>query len=57
VTAHLVASSSGPARKYYRPTSAGYQALRDGTAAWRLHTGIVDAVLDRRLPRTPAAAQ
>lgn len=32
--AHLVASPSGPARKYYRPTAAGRTRLADGTTAW-----------------------
>jgi PadR family transcriptional regulator PadR len=49
----LVSSSSGPARKYYRPTPAGYEALASGTDAWARHTAIVDAVLSRPLsPKT-----
>src|SRR5436309_13333946 len=40
VTSRLVASSSGPARKYYRPTRAGYQALATGTATWARHAAI-----------------
>ena len=32
--AHLVASPSGPARKYYRPTAVGLDRLADGTSAW-----------------------
>jgi PadR family transcriptional regulator PadR len=47
VAARLVSSSSGPARKYYRPTPAGYEALESGAAAWARHTAIVDAVLAR----------
>jgi PadR family transcriptional regulator PadR len=54
VTARLVASSSGPARKYYRPTPAGYAALAIGTATWERHTAIVNAVLTRSLPAAPA---
>lgn len=54
VSARLVSSSSGPARKYYRPTPAGYQALADGTATWTRHTAIVEAVLTRALPDAPA---
>ena len=34
VRARLVSSNAGPARKYYRPTRAGYQALATGTAKW-----------------------
>ena len=55
VTARLVSSSSGPARKYYRPTAAGYEALVAGTATWTRHNTIVNAVLTRPLPSAPAA--
>ena len=54
VSARLIASRSGPARKYYRPTTAGYEALADGIAGWR---GLADAVgpaLSRPVPDTPA---
>src|SRR3954454_18426567 len=34
VESRLVASTSGPARKYYRPTTAGLAALDEGTASW-----------------------
>lgn len=54
VSARLVSSSSGPARKYYRPTPAGYAALAAGAASWTRHTTIVDAVLSRPLPTEPA---
>jgi PadR family transcriptional regulator PadR len=40
VSARLVSSSSGPARKYYRPTPAGYDALASGTATWVRQTEI-----------------
>jgi PadR family transcriptional regulator, regulatory protein PadR len=50
VTSRLVASDEGPARKYYRPTEAGFQALAEGTAHWRLLVGIVTAQLDRPVP-------
>ncbi|HSV67953.1 MAG TPA: PadR family transcriptional regulator [Mycobacteriales bacterium] len=53
VTARLVSSSAGPARKYYRPTAAGYAALVTGTATWTRHTAIVNAVLTRPVPTTP----
>jgi PadR family transcriptional regulator PadR len=53
VSARLVSSSSGPARKYYRPTPAGYEALASGTATWIRQTEIVNAVLSSPLPRTP----
>ncbi|WP_322751290.1 MULTISPECIES: PadR family transcriptional regulator [unclassified Frankia] len=54
VAARLVSSSSGPARKYYRPTPAGYEALASGTATWTRHTAIVNAVLTR--PLAPPAS-
>jgi PadR family transcriptional regulator PadR len=54
VSSRLVSSSSGPARKYYRPTAAGYEALASGTATWTRQTEIVNAVLSTPLPRTPA---
>jgi PadR family transcriptional regulator len=53
VSARLVSSSSGPARKYYRPTRAGYQALATGTKTWTRHSAIVDSVLARPLPTEP----
>ncbi len=55
ITARLVSSSSGPARKYYRPTPAGYEALTRGAELWARHTAIVDTVLARPLPPTPSA--
>lgn len=53
VTARLVSSTAGPARKYYRPTAAGYDALAVGTANWRSLTGVVDVVLGRPVPEQP----
>jgi PadR family transcriptional regulator PadR len=47
IAARLVASSSGPARKYYHPTAAGYAALSDGMAQWET---LVD-VVGRRLAK------
>jgi len=54
VTARLIASHAGPARKYYRPTADGYAALSDGTAAWRALIGAADSVLTGPTPVTPA---
>jgi len=51
--ARLVTSTEGPARKYYRPTPAGYSALAEGTAQW---TGLADLVsrqLSRPVPSPP----
>lgn len=53
ITARLVPSSSGPARKYYRPTVAGYRALESGIENWTRHSEIVNAVLTRPLPAEP----
>jgi PadR family transcriptional regulator PadR len=46
----LVPSTSGPARKYYRLTPAGHQALTAANAAWSRHVESVEAVLARPLP-------
>ena len=53
VTTTLVESNEGPARKYYRPTSDGYQALAAGSASWRSLVALVGDVLDKPLPATP----
>jgi PadR family transcriptional regulator PadR len=53
VTARLVSSTSGPARKYYRPTTAGYAALAAGAETWARHIAIVNAVLARPVPAEP----
>ncbi len=53
ISARLVSSSAGPARKYYRPTSAGHTALTAGTASWRSLADLVNAVLAGPMPSTP----
>lgn len=53
ISARLVPSSAGPARKYYRPTPAGHSALTAGTADWRSLAGLVNAVLAAPMPSTP----
>ncbi len=53
LSSRLVASKAGPARKYYRPTAAGYEALRDGAASWRSLVAIVDGRLTRPIPNEP----
>ncbi|MBO0836679.1 MAG: helix-turn-helix transcriptional regulator [Actinobacteria bacterium] len=55
VTARLVLSRSGPARKYYRPTEAGYDALRAGASGWRALAEVVTPVLSAPVPAQPAA--
>lgn len=51
LTARLVASDEGPARKYYRPTAAGLKALRAGASQWNSLVTIVSAQLSRPLPK------
>lgn len=46
----LVPSPSGPARKYYRLTAVGHEALKSAAAAWARHVASVEAVLARPLP-------
>lgn len=50
LTARLVASNEGPARKYYRPTAAGYQTLAAGTTAWTVLAELVSEQLSRPVP-------
>lgn len=49
----LVASPSGPARKYYRLTPAGTESLTVGTAAWARHVAAVNAALRHPEPESP----
>jgi PadR family transcriptional regulator PadR len=53
VQSRLVSSTAGPARKYYRPTPAGYEALAEGRTTWRALTAVVDDVLGRPVPAEP----
>jgi PadR family transcriptional regulator, regulatory protein PadR len=53
VSARLVSSNTGPARKYYRPTPDGYEALATGTANWLSLADVVGAVLNRAVPAEP----
>ena len=53
LSTRLVASSSGPARKYYRPTGAGYDALVAGTASFAALVEIVTGQLGRPVPAEP----
>ena len=55
--ARLIASRSGPARKYYRPTPSGAEALKAGTASWLSLTEVVTPVLVRHIPSQPAVAK
>ncbi len=53
LSTRLVASNAGPARKYYRPTVAGREALIAGTADWMSLAAVVGAQLARPLPAEP----
>src|SRR5690554_2503508 len=47
ISSRLVASPSGPARKYYLPTDAGTAHLAQAATGWRELAGTVEAVLGR----------
>src|ERR1039457_4574717 len=53
VSARLVSSSSGPARKDYRRNKAGYVGLPDGVATWLSLADVVPPVLSRPSPPQP----
>ena len=53
LTTRLVASSSGPARKYYEPTKAGYDTLAAGTSSWTALAEIVTGQLAQPVPTDP----
>jgi PadR family transcriptional regulator len=53
LTTRLVASSSGPARKYYQPTTAGYDALAAGASSWTALVAIVTGQLAQPIPIDP----
>ncbi len=61
IASRLVASPSGPARKYYRPTSSGNAGLRASTAEWDDLVAVVRRVLSADLaptdPHTPTDPQ
>ncbi|MCK9897709.1 PadR family transcriptional regulator [Frankia sp. AgB32] len=57
VAARLVSSRSGPARKYYRPTAAGAQALAEGTESWLSLAAVVHPVLVRHPSAPPISAE
>jgi len=56
ISSCLVASPSGPARKYYRPTPAGESELRADSAEWWTLVTVVRHVLSTT-PATPAELQ
>jgi PadR family transcriptional regulator PadR len=54
VRGRLQPSRSGPARKYYRPTPAGREALAEGTAGWFALSATVTPLLTGPAPAEPA---
>ena len=54
VSARLVSSHSGPARKYYRPTDAGYAALAEGLIGLLAFVEVTSPVLSQPIPTLPA---
>jgi PadR family transcriptional regulator PadR len=54
VSARLVSSHSGPARKYYRPTEAGYATLAEGVTGWLAFVDVTNPVLSQPIPTQPA---
>lgn len=53
LSARLVSSTAGPARKYYRLTAAGYEALAAGKSNWFSLADTVGSVLNRPVPTAP----
>ena len=51
LTSHLVASSQGPARRYYQLTPLGKQALEEMLDGWDEITGAVAAIVRPRKGR------
>ena len=45
LTARLVPSPSGPARKYYRPTDAGRRYMMQTRTAWEALNGVVENIV------------
>ncbi|SDS47559.1 transcriptional regulator, PadR family [Nocardioides scoriae] len=54
LSSRLVRSSSGPARKYYRTTPAGREALATREASWQLLRDAVERVGTRPDQEVPA---
>ena len=53
LAARLVPSNEGPARKYYRPTAAGHDALDTGIEQWWSLAAVVSQQLARPMPQHP----
>ncbi|WP_046472116.1 PadR family transcriptional regulator [Allosalinactinospora lopnorensis] len=57
VSSRLLASASGPARKYYRLTERGYTALRQAEGAWHSLSAVVSALVSTPVPTAPRTAE
>ena len=55
LTSRLVRSSSGPARKYYRPTETGNAELARATDAWSHLIFVVNQIMNQDSPAAVAA--
>ena len=51
ISSRLVASTSGPARKYYLPTTTGIDQLWATARSWRQLATTVEQVLARATPK------
>ena len=49
LSSRLVASDSGPARKYYAPTESGLRLLAESRRAWESLTDVVTRLLPHRM--------
>ena len=56
ISSRLVASTAGPARKYYRPTASGRQLLAERARAWHALAAVVEPLLACPLPAKPKEA-
>jgi PadR family transcriptional regulator PadR len=57
LSSRLVASASGPARKYYRLSASGRDALERGEQAWRSLVAKVDPLFQPKNERAEEGAQ
>ena len=56
ISGRLVASTSGPARKYYRPTPEGHAALQELTGSWLALADMVTPLVTAPVPAQPTVA-
>jgi PadR family transcriptional regulator PadR len=57
LSSRLVASPSGPARKYYRLSAGGRHALEQGERAWHALVARVEPLFEARSNRTAEGAR